>query len=179
MRIEGYTFKEDYLYDLNHSYAYQTSDAEVVQGITDMGQGLVGEVLYVELPYIGRRVRQGERLLSIQPMDSRSKVIRLTATVSGQIVAINPAMENDPTLVNEAPYSEGWLVIIRPDDVSELGNLQHPDELPFQAWAAHELETAHLHEMRVGRKVTGEPALREVEEARPRVRTGYAAAAAK
>jgi glycine cleavage system H protein len=179
MRIEGYTFKEDRLYDLDHSYAYQASDAEVVQGITDMGQGLVGEALFVEMPYVGRRVRQGERLLSIQPMDPRGQVIRLKATVSGEIVAINPALENDPTLVNDVPYSEGWLVVIRPDDVSELGHLHRPDELPFQTWAAHELDQMHLHEMRVGRKVTGSPAPREVEEERPQVGAGYAAVAAK
>jgi len=136
MKIEGYTFSEELRYDLNNSYARQASDTEIVQGITDLGQAMVGEALYVEAPFVGRRVRQGERLLSIQPMDPRGKVIRLTAAVSGEIVAVNPALEGDPSVINEAPYDEGWLVVIRPDDVSEMSHLHSPDELPFRVWVS-------------------------------------------
>ena len=177
MKIEGYTFSEELRYDLNNSYARQASDTEIVQGITDLGQAMVGEALYVEAPFVGRRVRQGERLLSIQPMDPRGKVIRLTAAVSGEIVAVNPALEGDPSVINEAPYDEGWLVVIRPDDVSEMSHLHSPDELPFRVWVSRELEDVRLHEAQVGRKVSGDPVPSEEEAREPQTR--YAAIAAR
>jgi len=177
MKIERYTFNEELRYDLNNSYARQTSDTEIVQGITDLGQAMVGEALFVEAPFVGRRVRQGERLLSIQPMDPRGKVVRLTAAVSGEIVAVNPALAGDPALVNEAPYDEGWLVVIRPDDESEMANLHTPDELAFRVWVSRELEEMRLHEAQVGRKVSGDPTPSEEEARVPQV--GYVAIAAR
>lgn len=165
MKIEGYTFPEILYYDLEHSYAQPVSDAEVVQGITDLGQGLVGEVLFVERPFVGRRVKQGERLLSIQPIDPHGKVIRLVAAVSGEIVAVNPILEAAPTAVNEDPYRSGWLVVIRPDDLSELNNLYHPTNSAFQTWARRELEAIQLYELHIGRVVSGAPAPAATEEA--------------
>lgn len=179
MKIEGYTFREEFLYDLDHSYTTLVSDEEIVQGITDLGQGVLGEVLFVEMSFVGRRVRQGDRLLSIQPMDPHGKVIRLKATVSGEIVAINPDLQNNPELINDAPYAEGWLVVIRPDDINELNNLHRPDESVFQAWVRREAEKMHLHEMRIGRKVTGVPAPKEEVKKKYAVEASYVLAAAK
>jgi heterodisulfide reductase subunit D len=154
MKIEGYEFPETFYYDLGHSYACFNNETEIYQGITDLGQALLDEVLFVERPYVGRRVRQGERLLSIQPMDSRGKVIRLHAVVSGEIVAVNPVLEDSPEILEKDPYSQGWLVIIRPDDVNELNNLHHPTEERFQNWVRRELEAMRLYEMRIARCVS-------------------------
>ena len=158
MKNTEITFPQTARYDLNHSYARTTSDQHIVQGVTDLGQALVGDILFVEQPFIGRKVRQGERLLSIQPMDPHGKVIRLRAAVSGEIVAVNPALEEAPDLPNESPYGEGWIVIIKPENLAELGNLYQADDPAFAAWVEKEIEAAQLYEMRIGRQVTGRPA---------------------
>ncbi|MBN1583977.1 MAG: glycine cleavage system protein H, partial [Anaerolineae bacterium] len=119
MKIERYTYPDALYYDRHHAYA-RVGDDVVVQGITDLGQGLVGEVFFVELPYVGRRVKQGDLLLSIQPMAVRARACRVYATVSGEVVAVNAALEMAPEPVNDDPYGMGWIVKIRPDDVLEL-----------------------------------------------------------
>jgi glycine cleavage system H lipoate-binding protein/Fe-S oxidoreductase/FAD/FMN-containing dehydrogenase len=148
MKIERYTYPDDLYYDRHHAYA-RVGDEVVVQGITDLGQGLVGEVFFVELPYVGRRVKQGDLLLSIQPMAVRARACRVYATVSGEVVAVNAALEMAPESVNDDPYGMGWIVKIRPDDVlelqGELDSLQRACDPTLKTWARRELAAARLH----------------------------------
>ncbi len=148
MKIERYTYPDKLYYDRHHAYA-RVGDEAVVQGITDLGQTLLGEIFFVELPYIGRRVRQGDLLLSIQPMVIRERARRIYATVSGEIVAVNIALEQNPELVNEDPYGTGWIVQIRPYDPlelqGELDNLLRACDPELKAWARRELADARLY----------------------------------
>lgn len=147
MKIEKYTYPDELYYDRHHAYARVQDDA-VVQGLTDLGQALSGEIFFVELPYAGRRVQQGERLLSIQPMALRRRPRRLYTTVSGEIVAVNSALEQSPEAVNHDPYSAGWIVQIRPDDPlelqSELDGLLRACDPELRAWARRELAAARM-----------------------------------
>ncbi|NIV35013.1 MAG: DUF2118 domain-containing protein, partial [Anaerolineae bacterium] len=70
--------------------------------------------LFVELPYVGRRVKQGDRLFSVQPMAVRGQVRHVRAAVSGEVVAVNQELEDHPEWVNLDPYGVGWVAQIRP-----------------------------------------------------------------
>jgi glycine cleavage system H protein len=115
--------KQRLYYDQHHSYA-RLEDGFVVQGLTDPAQKMLGETLYVELPYIGRKVRQGDRLLSVQPLNEWMRVWRIHATVSGEVAAVNQVLADEPDIINDDPYGTGWLVKIKPTDLTELENLQ-------------------------------------------------------
>ena len=148
MKIERYTYPDKLYYDRHHAYA-RVEDDVVIQGITDLCQELLGEVFFVELPYVGRKVRQGERLTSIQPTAARGRVRRIHATVSGEIVAVNTALEQNPELVNGAPYDAGWVMQIRPDDPlelqSELDGLLRACDPALKTWARSELAATRLY----------------------------------
>jgi len=147
MKIERYVYPDELYYDQHHAYARVDGDV-VVQGVTDLGQALVGEVFFVELPYLGRRVRQGDLLLSIQPMMMLERARRVYATISGEIITVNTALEEDPELVNDNPYDTGWIVCIRPDDPlelqSELDDLLGACDPALKTWARRELAAARM-----------------------------------
>lgn len=110
---------EDLKYTSEHEWARQ--EGEMVRvGITHYAQDSLGDVVYVELPEPGARVTQDAPFGEIQ---SPKAVSDLFAPVSGEIVDRNGEVITSPELVNEDPYGEGWLVLIRPDDVAELDTL--------------------------------------------------------
>ncbi|MGD2176916.1 MAG: FAD-binding protein, partial [Anaerolineae bacterium] len=140
-KVAGYEFPLDLYYDLSHAYARIESEM-AVEGVTDLGQGILGEAFFVELPPVGRRVAQGDRLLSIQSMERTRPLRRIQAVVSGEVVAVNEALTENPALVNQAPYGEGWLVKIRPTDQleTEVANLRRADDPALATWAWEEFE---------------------------------------
>lgn len=113
MRIAQYDFPDDLYYDKTHNWA-RVEDGTVTQGMTAFGQALAGEIIYVEPATVGRAVKQGEPLLSVE---SGKWVGRINAAVSGTIVAVNDELEWQPERVNKEPYAAGWMVRLRPDDL--------------------------------------------------------------
>ena len=112
-------YPEDLRYTKEHEWA--RAEAEGVRvGITWYAQDSLGDVVYVELPEPGSRVTQDAPFGEIQ---SPKAVSDLFAPVSGEIVDRNSEVVNAPELVNEDPYGEGWLVLIRADDLTELDSL--------------------------------------------------------
>ncbi len=87
--------------------------AEATVGITDYAQDQLGDVVYVELPEIGRRFERGA---AFGVIESVKAVSDLYAPVGGEVVARNEALEQSPELVNHSPYGEGWMIRIRPGD---------------------------------------------------------------
>ncbi len=136
MKIGGVEFPEDLYYDRQHDWA-RVEDGLVVQGMTDFGQRIAQEIVFVEMPRAGREVQQGETFMS---MESGKWVGRIPAMVSGQILEANEELEWEPTLVNESPYEEGWLVKIELRDPSELDDLMRADSPEFRAYVEEELE---------------------------------------
>jgi glycine cleavage system H protein len=104
MEIDGYTFSEDLLYDKEHNWARLEGNTATI-GMTDFGQDLAGEIVYAEVPRVGREITQGEPFMSLE---SGKWVGRIKAIVSGKIAEANEEIEWESTIINEDPYGEGW-----------------------------------------------------------------------
>lgn len=91
-----------------------------VIGISDYAQDELGDVVYVALPAVGARLLAGERFGEIESVKTVSE---LFAPASGEVTAVNEALEERPELVNESPYDEGWLVRISLSEPAQLGAL--------------------------------------------------------
>ena len=96
------------------------SENEIVVGITDYAQGELGDVVYVELPAVGDSF---ERMEVFGTIGAVKAVSDLYSPVSGEVVAVNEALEEDPALVNSDPYGEGWMVRLIVQDLSDLDEL--------------------------------------------------------
>ena len=104
MQVEGYNFPDDLWYDKEHSWVRIEGDTATI-GLSDFGQDLAGEIVYAEVPRVGRDIKQGEPFMSIE---SGKWVGRINAIVSGTITEANEEIEWESTLINEDPYGEGW-----------------------------------------------------------------------
>ncbi len=134
MKIDQYNFPDELLYDREHNWA-RVEGSVVTQGLSDFGQALAGEIVYVEVPRKGREVKQGEPFMS---MESGKWVGRIKAVVSGKIVAANEELEWESTHINHDPYGAGWLVKIELSDPSELDKLMKPQDPAFSEFIAAE-----------------------------------------
>lgn len=112
---------EELRYSAEHEWARRLDDGSRVRvGITDYAQDALGDVVYVDLPDTGTAVAAAE---SVGELESTKSVSEMYAPVSGTVVAINEALVDNPALLNEDPYGEGWLCDIEMSDVSELDAL--------------------------------------------------------
>ncbi len=136
MQISGYEFPDGLYYDKLHSWARVEGDV-ITHGLTEFGQAIAQEIVFVEAPRTGRDVEQGQTFMS---MESGKWVGRIAALVSGKIAEINEELEWEPTLVNESSYEEGWLVKIEMADPAELGNLMKADSSELTAFIEEEAE---------------------------------------
>jgi glycine cleavage system H protein len=116
MQTDKFTFPDELLYDKEHNWA-RVEGKTVTQGLTDLGQKLAGEIVYAEVPRMGREVKMGEPFMS---MESGKWVGRIKAIVSGKIVGVNQEIEWESTTINHDPYGAGWLVKIEVASASEL-----------------------------------------------------------
>ncbi len=136
MKISGIEFPDDLYYDRQHGWA-RVEGGVVVQGMTDFGQKIAKEIVFVESPSVGRAVTQGQTFMS---MESGKWVGRVQAMVSGKITEVNGELEFDPTLINQSPFGDGWLVKIQMADAGELNNLLRANSPDFQAFIEGEAE---------------------------------------
>lgn len=100
-------------------------DRHVYLGLTNYGQTELGQILSVELPEVGDELEKGEPFAELE---SISTVSELIAPVSGTVLAVNSDLESHPSIINEEPYSEGWLVEVKLKDAGEIGSLMEMDE---------------------------------------------------
>ncbi len=129
MNIAGYEFPDDLYYDKNHTWA-RVEGGVITQGYTEFAQKLAKEIQYVEIPSAGRAVTQGEAVLSIE---SGKWVGRMLAMVGGKVTAVNEELEFAPTLINESPYDQGWVVKIEASNPAELTTLWRANDPAFAA----------------------------------------------
>ncbi len=111
-------------YTKDHEYIRIEGDTAVV-GITDYAQSQLGDVVFVELPEIGKSVGKGDEAAVVESVKAASEVY---APVSGEVTAVNSALEASPGTVNEDPLGSGWFVKLRISDASELSGLMSEDE---------------------------------------------------
>ena len=105
-------------------------------GISDYGQGELGEVIAVELPDVGDEVEKGEPFGEVESVRTVSELL---SPLSGTVVATNPELEDHPRIVNEDPYHEGWLVEVELAEEAELEELMDSDE--YEEFASGEDES--------------------------------------
>ena len=118
---------EDLRYLASHEWARKNADGTVTIGITDYAQESLGDVVYVELPEAGSQVTAHEEAAVVESVKAASDIYSL---ISGEVIEINEVLVDEPELVNEAPYSDGWFFRVRPDDLAELD-----DSLDADAYA--------------------------------------------
>ena len=136
MQISGYEFPDDLYYDKLHSWARVEGNV-ITQGLTEFGQAIAQEIVFVEAPRAGRDVEQGQTFMS---MESGKWVGRIAALVSGKISEVNEELEWEPTLVNESSFEDGWLVKVEMSDPAELDNLMKADSAELKAFIEEEAE---------------------------------------
>lgn len=112
-------------YTEDHEWVQLDDDGLAVVGITDYAQEQLGEIVFIELPEVGDEVERGAEAAVIESVKAASE---LFAPVSGTVVKVNEALNDEPALVNEDPVGEGWFVEIETDGDESLEALMTEDE---------------------------------------------------
>lgn len=119
----------DLRYSENHEWARLEDDGRITVGITDHAQVLLGDLVFVEPPEVDAQVSAGESCATVESVKAASDVY---APISGTVTETNAELADAPEQVNTAPYAEGWLFRIQPDDPTEWEGL-----MDAEAYAAH------------------------------------------
>ena len=115
---------ENLHYTKEHEWVSHEPDGTVKVGITDHAQESLHEVVYVELPKMGSKVKKSDLLGTVESVKAVSEVY---SPVSGEVIGVNTSLENSPELVNKDPYGEGWIAVLRPSDLeAEMKMLLSP-----------------------------------------------------
>lgn len=136
--IKGYTFPEELYYHKEHAWVKMESDGTARIGMNDFYQKSAGDTTYIDLPFEGDEVTQGETCGKIQ---SAKWVGKFVSPISGQIVKVNNELEDDCTLINKSPYEKGWIMVVKPSKINEeLPHLFHGGQV--EPWVKKEIEDA-------------------------------------
>lgn len=106
-------------YTKDHEWIRLEGEIAVI-GITEHAQEQLGDVVFVELPKIGRKIEKGKEAAVVESVKAASEVY---APVTGEVVAVNPELEGDPSLVNRGAEGEGWFMKVKLKDASELDGM--------------------------------------------------------
>lgn len=117
-------FPEDLRYSKEHEWVLVEGNVATV-GITDYAQEELGEIVYVELPEVGEKVSKEDAFGVVESVKTVSDVY---APVSGSVVEVNDDLPNNPELINEDPYGDGWMLKIEMSDPDELEDLMTAEE---------------------------------------------------
>lgn len=117
----------------SHEWVLDNGDGTVTVGISDHAQEQLGDVVFVELPEVGREVEAGEEFSLVESVKAASDIY---SPVSGEIVEVNEALDDAPETVNEEAFEGGWIAKIKLSDNAELGNLL--DATAYEAKVAEE-----------------------------------------
>ena len=135
MKIEGYDMPED-LYCEEHHYWLRKEGDVLVMGMDDFAQKLAGEVVFVQLPFEGKKLKKGKKFSQVE---SGKWLDKIYAPVNGEIAQSNAELELNPTLINADCYGSGWMFKIIPDDLSEINELIH-DPAEIEKWILADIE---------------------------------------
>jgi glycine cleavage system H protein len=112
-------YPDDLYYSKEHTWV-RLGGGQAVIGITDHAQKELGEIVFVDLPEEGVQIEKAE---VFGTLESSKTVAELFAPVSGEVVSVNRDLEEEPTLVNDDPYGNGWLITMEIDDPDEVEGL--------------------------------------------------------
>ncbi|MCF8107660.1 MAG: glycine cleavage system protein GcvH [Desulfohalobiaceae bacterium] len=110
---------DDLKYSEEHEWV-STDDETMRIGISDFAQDQLGDIVFVELPEIGARFGKGDEFATLESVKAVSEVYM---PVGGEVLQVNPELEDAPELVNADPYGQGWLIEIKPDEPSQAEDL--------------------------------------------------------
>ncbi len=111
-KIEEIVLPEELRYSIDHEWVRLEGDLARV-GLTDYAQDQLGDIVYVELPSVGDRLAQGAVCATVESVKSVSECLM---PLAGEIVAVNAVLTDNPVLLNQSPYGDGWLIQVRADD---------------------------------------------------------------
>jgi len=115
----------DRIYSKDHEWLKDNGDGTALVGITDYAQEMLTDIVFVELPKIGKKIALGEAMAVVESVKSVSDVY---APASGEIVEANKVLEETPELINKDAFGEGWIAKIKLSDKEELKSLMSADE---------------------------------------------------
>ena len=115
----GDEIRSNLKYTDTHEWLKLTGETAKI-GITDHAQSELTDIVFVELPQIGKEVKKGDELCVVESVKSVSEIF---SPVSGKIVNVNKKLEDTPEIINKNPYDDGWLVEIKVKDKSEINSL--------------------------------------------------------
>jgi glycine cleavage system H protein len=118
-------------YTASHEWILDNGDGTVTVGITDHAQELLGDVVFVELPEVGRDVSKGEEFSLVESVKAASDIY---APLSGEVIEVNESLVDAPETLNESAYEAGWIAKLKLTDVAELQDLLDADA--YQATVA-------------------------------------------
>jgi len=117
--IDELNLPEDCRYTQDHEWARAEGD-KVKVGISDFAQNQLDDIVFVELPQVGDTFDKGEEFGTVESVKAVSE---LYMPIGGEVSAINSTLEDSPQLVNESPYSKGWMIDVKPTDPTEMDAL--------------------------------------------------------
>lgn len=109
----------------SHEWARVEGDGRVTIGISDHAQGLLGDLVYVELPEVGAEAKAGEQIAVVESVKAASDVY---SPVSGTVVEVNAALTDKPETINEDAYGDGWMFVVELSNKEEVNDLLGPDD---------------------------------------------------
>ena len=109
----------------SHEWARAEGNGRVTVGISDHAQGLLGDLVYVELPGVGDTVQAGNAAAVVESVKAASDVY---SPVSGTVVEVNEALADKPETINEDAYGDGWLFVVELSEPEQLNDLLGPDD---------------------------------------------------
>jgi len=135
MEIDGYQMPEDLYYEKNH-YWVRAEGGLLVMGMDDFAQKMAGDIVFVKLPFAGKKLKIGKKFAQVESGKWLGKVY---APVNGELVEGNEALETDPALINQDCYGAGWMYKIKPADMGDVENLIHGNDA-ITKWLTADIE---------------------------------------
>jgi glycine cleavage system H protein len=114
------TIPDNLKYNESHEWLRDNGDGTATVGISEYAQDALGDVVFVELPKVGRVLKAKESFGVVESVKAASD---LYSPVSGEVIEVNTALESSPETINESPYENGWVMKLKIGDANELANL--------------------------------------------------------
>jgi len=115
----------DLKFKKSHEWVRVEADGSVTIGISDHAQNLLGDIVFVELPEIGAQMSAEDEVAIVESVKAASDVY---SPISGEIIEVNEVLLDNPEIINESPYHEGWFYKLQPNDSEEINELLSPEQ---------------------------------------------------
>ena len=115
----------DLRFKKSHEWVRVEADGSVTIGISDHAQDLLGDIVFVELPEIGAQMSVEDEVAIVESVKAASDVY---SPISGEIIEVNEVLLDNPEIINESPYHEGWFYKLQPSDSEEIDELLSPEQ---------------------------------------------------